>query len=84
MISELIPKFDSRKSFYNKARVKTEDGRTTLISYYTEVAYIENGEAVVKGTYSNTTIRHIKEFLKQNGFKADSTDQLVADFMRCS
>jgi hypothetical protein len=36
--------------------------------------------AEVYGTYSSTTLRHIKEFLKQNGFKAESSKQIMADY----
>ena len=42
-----------------------------LISYNTLVAIITpENKAIVYGLYSNTTTRHIKEFLKQNVFKA--------------
>ena len=76
----LIPKFDTRKSFYNKARVKTEGKKLILISYSTEVCFIENGKAFVLGQWSGTTTRHIKEFLKQNGFKAESMSQMLKDY----
>lgn len=52
----------------------------TLVSYVTEVATIASGKARVRGTYSNTTLRHIKEFLKQNGFKAENSKQIMADY----
>lgn len=52
----------------------------TLSSYVTEVATIANGKARVRDTYSNTTLRHIKEFLKQNGFRADNSKQIMADY----
>ena len=61
----------NNKSFYGKARVSEENGVKTLISYQTDVAYIKDGKAVVNGRYSNTTARHIREFLKQNGFNTD-------------
>lgn len=32
------------------------------------------------GEYSRTTMRHIKEFLKQNGFKVDNTKQVLRDY----
>lgn len=54
----------------------------TLTSYSTEVATIANGVARVRGTYSQTTLRHIKEFLKQNGFRADNSKQIMADYDR--
>jgi hypothetical protein len=76
----LKPQFDSRKDFYGKARVFEQDGKKILVSYQTEVAYIENGKPVVKGTYSQTTLRHIKEFLQQNGFKAETSKQIMEDY----
>ncbi|QZA68948.1 hypothetical protein 010DV004_276 [Bacillus phage 010DV004] len=68
-ITELNPVYDSRKSFYGKAMV-LEDGNTiALRSYDTIVAEIKDGKAEVYGTYSMTTMRHIKDFLYQNGFE---------------
>ena len=68
-------RYDSRQSFYGKARVEEfSDGSEALRSYSTIVACItcENGgrKAHVRGQYSQTTTRHVKEYLKQNGFKA--------------
>lgn len=78
---KIEPKYDSRKSFYGKARVITEsNGDKTLISYQTEVARIKNGKPEVYGTYSATTLRHIKEFLKQNGYKAENSKQIMTDY----
>jgi len=78
---ELRPISDGRKSFYKKAIVETdEEGVRTLISYNTKVCYIKDGQAVVLGTHSSTTLRHIKEFLKQNGFKAETKEQIIEDY----
>lgn len=83
---ELIPQYDSRKSFYGKARVRNNDGDLELISYSTRVAVIHQAteadpkSASVYGLYSQTTLRHIKELLKQNGFKADNAKQIMADY----
>ena len=77
---ELNTQYDGRKSFYGKANVIMEGERKTLRSYSTDVAYIQNGEAVVNGIYSQTTLRHIKEFLKQNGFKAETSSQILKDY----
>lgn len=64
-IYELQTRYDSRKSFYGKALV-IEDGDTIkLQSYSTIVAKIEEGVLKVYGTYSHTTLRHIKEFIQQ-------------------
>ncbi len=76
----LYPRYSSRKSFYKKAKVREENGKLILISYVTEVAYIENGKAVILGQWSGTTTSHIKEFLKQNGFKADNIKQILKDY----
>lgn len=78
---DLTPEYDSRKSFYGKARIETfSNGSMYLISYSTTVAVISDGKAFVNGVYSQTTLRHIKEFLKQNGFKAENSKQIMADY----
>ena len=78
---ELEARSDSRKSFYKKARVEVLDnGDKILTSYNTEVAKIINGKAIVLGQWSQTTSRHIKEFLKQEGFKVDDTKQVMKDY----
>lgn len=77
---ELMPRYDSRASFYGKANVRVEDGKTILKSYSTDVAYIKDGKAYVNGLYSGTTTRHIKEFLLQNGFKAVNSRQILKDY----
>ena len=79
-MSELRTIYDSRKSFYDKANVRTEGDRTILKSYSTDVAYIENDIAFVKGSYSKTTSRHVREFLRQNGYKAENTKQILKDY----
>ncbi len=80
MDTDLQPQYSSRNSFYSKAIIKEKGNKKILISYQTEVAYIKNGEAVVLGNWSGTTTRHIKEFLKQNGFKADNIKQILKDY----
>lgn len=80
METDLECQYDPRKSFYSKARVDEEDGKTILISYNTKVAYIKNGKAFVLGLWSATTSRHVKEFLMQNGFKAETTKQIQKDY----
>lgn len=74
-IYELKPQYDNAKSFYKKANVYRNDkGKLFLMSYTTIVAEISDEltgirEAVVYDWYSNTTARHINEFLQQHGFK---------------
>jgi hypothetical protein len=82
-INKLDVRYDSRKSFYGKAEVIVYvDGTKQLKSYNTIVAEISTeGKAEVFGTYSPTTLRHIKEFLKQNGFSADSKKEIEELYM---
>lgn len=89
-VYDLSTRYDSRASFYGKARVEVnDDGVMHLISYTTHVATIfpdnstgrqEPARAEVYGTYSQTTLRHIKEFLLQNGFTANNSKQILADY----
>ncbi len=78
----LEARYDSRNSFYGKARVEEVGNRKILTSYNTVVAEIKGNKAVIYGTYSQTTLRHIKEFLRQNGFKAENSRQIVKDYMK--
>jgi hypothetical protein len=77
---ELTPRYDSRKSFYGKAHItEYPNGRKVLTSYSTEVAEItEDGNPIVYGIYSQTTTRHQKEFLKQEGFFVDNIREYIA------
>lgn len=78
---ELRPRYDARQSFYKKAHVENcEDGTINLWSYTTNVARITDGIPEVFGTYSPTTLRHIKEFLKQYGYEASSKKQIEEDY----
>jgi hypothetical protein len=61
-----LPCFDTRKSFYGKAKVmESDNGEKVLISYNTEVAKItESGEVVrLWDGISQTTNRHFNSFL---------------------
>ena len=81
---ELQPRFDSRQSFYGKATVTVIDTVLVLRSYETPVVVIAtetNDIALLpRWNSSATTLRHVKEFLKQNGFKAESKAQMKADY----
>jgi hypothetical protein len=87
-MQDLQPIYDSRASFYGKAQVIENPDVATgdehvkvLLSYKTTVAATTaNGKAKVFGAYSATTLRHIKEFLLQNGFKAESKQQILKDY----
>lgn len=79
-VYELTVQHDPRESFYGKAQVLQTDDGEILQSYNTRVAEISGDTAKVFGTYSPTTLRHIKEFLKQSGFKAETKAQIMRDY----
>ena len=73
-------RFDSRKSFYNKARVEETEKSKKLYSYETLVAEITDKKVIIHVMESQTTTRHIKEFLRQNKYKAETTKQIKKDY----
>lgn len=75
----LEPIYDTRKSFYGKAKIVIYNNIIDLISYNTVVARIEDGKIKVFGWYSQTTARHINEFLKQNGFKSMTKKEMESE-----
>ena len=79
---QLDCRYDNRASFYGKAEVEVfSDDSQVLRSYSTYVACITPaGKAHVRGQYSPTTTRHIKEFLQQANFTADSLHQILKDY----
>lgn len=63
---ELQAIFDSRQSFYKKAYIKyMSNGDIILQSYSTDVAVIRADGTFEADKYSQTTNRHIREFMKQ-------------------
>lgn len=81
---ELCPYYDSAQSFYGKAKVFEIENDVFLMSYDTIVAFFNRDVRTVGvvDTYSVTTLRHIKEFLKQNGFKAENKKQIEKDYIK--
>jgi hypothetical protein len=80
MMKNLECVYDSRKSFYGKAKVETNsnEGIITLYSYGTKVACIKDGKPeLLWNGYSQTTYRHIAEFFKQNGFMEYSSKAVI-------
>ena len=62
----LEPHYDSRASFYKKAKVvKKDNGDEELYSYGTHVGGVRDGKPYSKGKFSQTTSRHQREFFKQ-------------------
>ena len=61
---------DGAKSFYGKAKVNTYDkGTKELVSYGTKVVRLGKDGTIKRlwDGYSMTTLRHVNEFLAQNG-----------------
>ena len=75
-VEYLQARYDSRADFYKKAKILEYNGAIYLQSYDTVVAKIEDGKAIVNGWYSQTTARHINEFLRQNGFEPMTKKQM--------
>ena len=64
----LQPIYDLRNSFYKKAKVIFDNGKTSLYSYETKIIELKGRELVYmcdEYLLSQTTLRHLKEFLKQ-------------------
>ena len=80
MLTELKPIFCKQKSFYGKAVVESNDKEICLFSYCQKVCTISGtGSIRLYGKYNTqTTRKHIVEFVKQNQFRwehrADKTD----------
>ena len=81
---ELCPYYDSAQSFYGKAKVFEIENDVFLMSYDTIVAFFNRDTKIAKvmDTYSATTLRHIKEFLRQSGFKAENKKQIEKDYIK--
>ena len=71
--------YDSRADFYKKAKIIRYNNAIYLQSYSTIVAKIENGKIIINGWYSQTTARHINEFLLQNGFNKLTKKQMEGE-----
>jgi hypothetical protein len=87
MISELKAVYDSRISFYGKAKIKEIQyiglKLIELYSYDKLVAKIEEKENkktyIYLGNFSQTTTRHQREFFKQNGLNDADIMVLMAN-----
>ena len=69
-IMKLQPKMVNQKSFYNKAVIEyNENGEISLISYYTKMITIKDNKIIYKNddvnNYTQTTLKHVKDFLYQ-------------------
>lgn len=74
---ELLPVYDKSKSFYHKAIIEEEGSIKKLYSYNTLVCTLSYNDIILNDNidqsllFSSTTLRHIKEFLKQYHYNSD-------------
>lgn len=71
---------------YGKAIVEVEkNGIRRLYSYNTLIATVDVNEGTVELTpswdYSATTLKHLKQFLNEEGFEATSKAQIAKDYL---
>ena len=70
MKKELKVMYGYQKSFYKKAFINEENGKEILQSYDSNMITKENNKLIFNNNinlYSVTTLRHVKEWLKQLG-----------------
>lgn len=75
-MQELEPIYSNVKSFYGKAKIIRENGAIKLKSYNTIIATITNGKLHINGFYSQTSNRHLREFMQQMGFAVKTKKEL--------
>lgn len=74
---ELLPIYDGRKSFYHKAIIEEENENIKLYSYDILVCTLSHNDIILNDNidqsllFSSTTLRHIKEFLKQYHYNSN-------------
>ena len=70
-VRELRVKFGTQESFYKKAFIKEDDNSTQYLYSYYSLILTNYGEALKFeedfNLYSNTTMKHVREYLKQIG-----------------
>ena len=84
MLYDLDCRYDTRQSFYGKAKVLEQNmsdwSEIDLYSYGTLVAKIIKTKKHIKyiyeGKFSQTTTRHQKEFFRQNGLSDKEIKEL--------
>lgn len=82
-VYNLEPHFDSRNSFYGKAVVVVaDDGTKTLYSYGTPVVKKRCNRVTLGDMFdcSMTTLRHVKEALRQWGYVPMSKKEIAKTF----
>ena len=85
-MEELKPIYDNVKSYYGKAIIRSYDGFISLQSYSDNVSTIDTSKHIAiiwdNAILTKTTLRHIKEFLKQYGFVIGSKEKLCKMYLQ--
>lgn len=79
---ELRPVIDRRKSFYGKAKILIDkQGNKFLKSYDSIIAEVVNGKVKINTDVylwdSQTSLRHLRDFLYQLGYEIGSKQDLI-------
>lgn len=78
-VKKLESVYGGNVSYYGKAKVIELDNIKYLKSYNTVVCAISNGEFIrYWDDYSATTIKHINDFCRQNGFNTLSKKEWLS------
>lgn len=85
---ELNARYDTQQSFYGKAYVVESKKNKKLYSYNTLVAKVTKNsdgynEKLTLGRaagYSATTMRHVREFAKQEGFEVFPKTKMIETY----
>lgn len=78
---DLEARYDPARSFRGKAYILQTYDKKTLYSYDKAVATAIDGIIEVYEISSATTLRHVKEFIRQQGGKASTRQQIINDYM---
>lgn len=78
----LEPVIDRRKSFYKKAKILIDNkGNKYLKSYDSIIAEVKDGKVKINTDVylwdSQTSLRHLKDFLYQLGYAIGSKQELI-------
>lgn len=79
-VKDLEPSYSNKKSFYGKAKVDDDGQVHKLVSYETPIMTVKDGEITMlckPEHLTQTTLRHIKEFLQQMGLEPLSKKELI-------
>lgn len=83
-LKELQPMFNSQKSYYSKAKILKNGAILSLFSYdylVAEIDTIDHKAKIYLAKPSQTTLKHIKDFLWQNNFKVVDKKQILKDYL---